>query len=511
MNIAQCLLNRAGASPRAPAVSTSTSTLAFGELADRVLRIAGMLRGSLSLQTADRVVIYMENRPEFFETLFACWAAGLCAVPINAKLHPREVSRIVRDSQARALFTSDGLGDGLVDQIDTVDTVPSIVIAGSRQYERGAQAATVATCCDVTPTDPAWIFYTSGTTGVPKGAVLSHRNLLFMTFAYYADIEQVTSEHSMLHAAPLSHGSGLYGLPHLLGGGHQVITKCFDPTDVLDAFSRFPEVSMFAAPTMITRLVQASNGLSSGAANLRTIVYGGAPMYVNDLLKALELFGPRLFQLYGQGESPMTITGLSKRDHIGDHDNAHLARLASCGIARTGVEVRVVNEAGEVLPAGEPGEIVTRSDCIMAGYWQNEQATAAALEGGWLWTGDIGTLDEAGYLTLRDRSKDLIIKGGANIYPREIEEVLLLHPAVLECSVVGRRHHDWGEEPVAFVVCRPGKLAAAAELEALCLQHIARFKRPSEYRLLDGLPKNNYGKVLKTELRQVLEAEREHA
>ena len=510
MNIAQCLLNRARASPRAPAISTSASTLAFGQLAERVLRIAGALRGSLGLQAAERVVIYMENRPEFIETLFACWAAGLCVVPVNAKLHAREVTHIVRDSEARAVFTSEVLVDDIVAQIGTVDKAPIVVIAGSPQYDELAQA-TAATCCEVAPTDPAWIFYTSGTTGAPKGAVLSHRNLLFMTMAYYADIEQVTVGQTMLHAAPLSHGSGLYGLPHLFGGGHQVIIKGFDPILIFEAFSRFPDVSMFVAPTMITRLVQASSGLSNVAGNLRTIVYGGGPMYVTDLLRALDVFGPRFFQLYGQGETPMTITGLSKRDHIGPRDDVHLARMASCGTARTGVEVRVVNQAGEDLRTGEPGEIVTRSDCVMVCYWKNEKATAAALGGGWLWTGDIGSLDESGYLTLRDRSKDMIISGGSNIYPREIEEVLLLHPAVLECSVVGRRHHDWGEEPVAFVVCRPDMQADAEELESLCLQHIARFKRPSEYRLVEALPKNNYGKILKTELRQLLEAEREHA
>lgn len=510
MNIAQCLLNRARVSPQAPAISTSVSTLAFGELAERVLRIAGALRGSLGLQAADRVVIYMENRPELIETLFACWAAGLCVVPVNAKLHAREVTHIVRDSEARAVFTSDVFVEDFVAQISTVDKAPMVVIAGSQKYDGLAQA-TAATCCEVTPTDPAWIFYTSGTTGAPKGAVLSHRNLLFMTMAYYADIEQVTAGQTMLHAAPLSHGSGLYGLPHLFGGGHQVIIKGFDPIHIFEAFSRFPEVSMFAAPTMITRLVQASSGLATVAGNLRTILYGGGPMYVTDLLKALDVFGPRFFQLYGQGETPMTITGLAKRDHIGNRDDAHLARLASCGIARTGVEVRVVNTAGEDLPTGEPGEIVTRSDCVMSCYWKNEKATAAALGGGWLWTGDIGSLDEMGYLTLRDRSKDMIISGGSNIYPREIEEVLLLHPAVLECSVVGRSHHDWGEEPVAFVVCRPGMQATAEELESLCLQHIARFKRPSEYRLVDSLPKNNYGKIVKTGLRKLLEAEREHA
>ncbi len=230
-------------------------------------------------------------------------------------------------------------------------------------------------------------------------------------------------------------------------------------------------------------------------------------MYVSDLQRALATFGPCLWQLYGQGESPMTITGLSKADHLGDGGPEHLARLASCGTARTGVLVRVVDDAGRDVALGESGEVITRSDAVMAGYHNNPAANAAALRDGWLWTGDIGSLDERGYLTLRDRSKDMIISGGSNVYPREIEECLLRHPALLECAVVGRPHADWGEEVVAFVVPRPGHALVDHELDALCLEHIARFKRPRQYIRVAALPKNNYGKVLKTELRLQLKSE----
>jgi acyl-CoA synthetase (AMP-forming)/AMP-acid ligase II len=221
-------------------------------------------------------------------------------------------------------------------------------------------------------------------------------------------------------------------------------------------------------------------------------------MYVADSLRAIELFGPRLYQLFGQGEAPMTITGLPQVFH------ELKQKLESCGLARTGVEVRVFDENDRELPPGEVGEVVTRSDCVMAGYWNNPEATAQALRGGWLHTGDIGSLDAEGFLTLKDRSKDLIISGGANIYPREIEEVLLRHPAVAECSVVGRPHAEWGEEVVAFVVA--SAQVEKAELDALCLDNIARFKRPKGYRFVEALPKNNYGKVLKTELRKLLAA-----
>ena len=343
--------------------------------------------------------------------------------------------------------------------------------------------------------DAAWLFYTSGTTGVPKGAMLTHRNMQFQTDAYFADIDKLGPGDNALHPAPLSHGSGLYGLPHFAAGAVNVIPESghFEPGEIFELLERWPNTSFFAAPTMVVRL------LASGAArrpqSLKTIVYGGAPMYVADCLRALELFGPRLYQLYGQGESPMTITGLTQADHAAKRN------LESCGVPRTGVEVRIFDADDREVSFGEAGEIVTRSDCVMAGYWQDPAATAKALRGGWLHTGDVGSMDAAGYLTIRDRSKDMIISGGSNIYPREIEEVLLRHPAVAECSVVGRPHPEWGEEVVAFLVLR--QKISVEELEKLCLSNIARFKRPRDYRFVDALPKNNYGKVLKTELRKL--------
>ena len=506
MNIAAPLIQRARISPGQPAVTFGARTWSFGEFTENAARLGHGLRSQHGLGAGARVVLCMENRAEFLETVFGCWIAGLSVVPVNAKLHGREVAHIVRDSGAALIVTS----EALVEAIDTAlledgAPRPAIVVAGSAAYARLLQSP-AADCAMCEPNDTAWIFYTSGTTGRPKGAMLTHRNLIFMSLAYYADIERVEPGCTKLHAAPLSHGSGIYSLPHLFGGGHQVVLPGFDPADVLSAFERHPNVTLFAAPTMVTRLVHALGGREHRS-GLRTLYYGGGPMYVSDLQRALAAFGPCLWQLYGQGESPMTITGLSKMDHLGDGGPEHLARLASCGAARTGVLVRVVDAAGRDLPLGESGEVITRSDAVMAGYHNNAAANAAALRDGWLWTGDIGSLDERGYLLLRDRSKDMIISGGSNIYPREIEECLLRHPALLECAVVGRPHADWGEEVVAFVVPRPGAVLNDHELDALCLEHIARFKRPRQYIRVAALPKNNYGKVLKTELRLRLKNE----
>ena len=252
---------------------------------------------------------------------------------------------------------------------------------------------------------------------------------------------------------------------------------------------------------MLVRLMN-SPAAGGDTTNLKLICYGGGPMYVADTERALALFGPKLAQIFGQGESPMTITCLSRAMHAARAHPRYRQRLASVGIARTDVEIRVVGEDGGDRPTGEPGEVLVRGDVVMQGYWQNPDATAETLRGGWLHTGDIGSLDEDGFLTLLDRSKDLIISGGSNIYPREVEEVLLRHPAVLEAAVVGQPDAEWGEAVVAFVVPRPGQTLEAAALDRLCLEQLARFKRPRAYLFEDSLPKNNYGKILKRSLRQ---------
>lgn len=454
------------------------------------------------------MVLFMDNCAEFLECLFACWAAGLVAVPVNSKLHPREVADIARDCGARLMIATRSVAGN----IDTLAPEPrhsdNIICTDEKSYRLLSKADPIA-CQIRKPEDFAWIFYTSGTTGRPKGATLTHRNLLSMAYCYYADVAFLDERDTAVHAAPLSHGSGLCAVSHMLRGGHQLVLPGFDTSSVFDAIGAYPNVSMFAAPTMVTRLVASGEAHIADTRNFKTLYYGGGPMYVSDLKEALSVFGPKLFQLYGQGESPMTIAGLSQRAHADIHHPRYIERLGSCGLARTGVSFKIVDGEDRELPVGEAGEIITRSDCVMTGYWRNEQATAETLRNGWLHTGDIGSVDADGYLTLRDRSKDMIISGGTNIYPREVEEVLLAHPAVVECAVVGRAHPDWGEEVVAFVVPRPDVSVEPSELDRLCLDQIARFKRPKHYLFVECLPKNNYGKVLKTVLRERLREEQE--
>ncbi|MEZ5910160.1 MAG: AMP-binding protein [Hyphomicrobiaceae bacterium] len=503
MNLSLTLQAVARRLPDHPAITDSRGTIDYATFEQRVAAMAGGLRAFVPTPGA-RVAIAMENAPEFLISLYALWRAGLVPVPMNARLHPREMAFILENSHARLCLASPAQAATLAPALAGMREPPPVFSTSSDEFQRLGRGAPVRTV-DSLPTDEAWLFYTSGTTGRPKGAVLTNRSLLFMSHAYYADIDQLDERDTILHAAPLSHGSGLYAIPHIARGSHNVILGgSFDPEQVLDAFSRYTRVSMFAAPTMVTRLLQAPRAATADTRGLRTLIYGGAAMYVADLKRALAMLGPKLCQIYGQGESPMTITAMSKAMHLADGGYASDERLGSTGLARTGVEVMVVDETGRPQSPGEVGEIVTRSDCLMQGYWGNPDATAKAIRGGWLWTGDVGTLDPAGFLTIKDRSKDMIISGGSNIYPREIEEVLLTHAAVLEVAVIGAPHAEWGEETVAFVVPRPGRELSESELDQLCLAHIARYKRPRRYVWAESLPKNNYGKILKTELRASL-------
>jgi acyl-CoA synthetase (AMP-forming)/AMP-acid ligase II len=504
MNIAAWLEKCARSHGGRPGIAIGRRThLTFADWELRARRMARRLVEDFACAPGDRVALAMSNCPEFLEMEFAIWHAGLVAVPINAKLHRNEFAYILEHSSARLAFASRDLAETVGPLEDAIPGLARIIVAGSAEWQllcEGDGIDLVHRAGD----DPAWLFYTSGTTGRPKGATLTHRNLMTASLSYYADIDPVSPEDSIIHAAPLSHGSGLYGLPHVARAASSVIPESghFDPAEIAALLRHWRGISFFAAPTMVTRLLSSPVFAGADHANLKTIVYGGAPMYVADLKRALDLLGPRLSQIYGQGEAPMTITGLSKAHHAEQDHPRWEERLGSTGIARTDVEVRVVDGEDRDVPIGESGEIVARGDVVMAGYWRDEAATAHTLRGGWLHTGDIGAFDEDGFLTLKDRAKDMIISGGSNIYPREIEEVLLRHQAVAEVSVVGRPHPDWGEEVVAFIVMRPEAAVDAAELDRLCLSEIARFKRPKAYRFVDALPKNNYGKVLKTELRR---------
>lgn len=501
MNIANHMVRAGLAFGDNAAIAEGTAIqLNYRELANRVARLAGALTHKLRLDRGDRVALILNNSPQYIELMYACWHAGLIVVPVNAKLHKSDFAYILKHSGAVLCFTSAKLAS-VIGAIEDCSLKISIQVESEAYRQLLGHTALEPVICDAK--DPAWLFYTSGTTGRAKGAILSHRNLMVMCQCYFSDVDRGAPWRSILHAAPMSHGSGLYGLAHVVQGSCHVIPVSggFDPAEIFQLIEHWPDVVFFAAPTMVKRLVEFET--DADTSNLKVIIYGGGPMYVDDLLAGLNRFGSKFAQLYGQGESPMTITAMSAQVHADKENPRWLARIESVGIPQSAVDVKIVGEEGQWLCVGEIGEIIVRGDTVMQGYWHDNASTAKALIDGWLYTGDYGVFDEDGFLTLKGRSKDVIISGGTNIYPREVEEILVCHSSVSEVSVIGREDREWGEIVVAYIVPKDPLLIDSEILEQYCLKNMARFKRPKIYRMVDNLPKNNYGKVLKTSLRDL--------
>lgn len=509
MNLAEWLVRTARRLPNAPALFNGSAVVSdYAKFSRRAASIASALQARLGIGPGDRVAIVMSNCVEYLELLYASWFAGAAVVPINFKLHSKEAAWIIENAEAKAVFISDSAAAELIPLIERLPASVAAFAVESREFAALRTSDPMPAPVSRGRDDLAWLFYTSGTTGKPKGVMISNGNLHAMAFSYFVDVDEVRAADAALYAAPMSHGAGLYNFMHVMRGARHVVPESggFEADEVLALAHSLRDVSMFAAPTMVRRLVDRAKTEGSSGDGIRTIVYGGGPMYVADIEEAVAVMGPRFVQIYGQGESPMTITALS-RALIADRSHPRWReRLGSVGLAQSCVEVRISDEDGRQLPAGETGEILVRGASVMLGYWRNPEATAKTIRDGWLWTGDVGAMDDDGFLTLKDRSKDVIISGGSNIYPREVEEALLLHPAVLEASVVGRPSAEWGEDVVAFIVAKRGAKLDASELDRHCLEHIARFKRPKSYIVEKELPKNNYGKVLKTELRARLAA-----
>ncbi len=500
MNIAHWLDRTARVAGDTPALMLGAEIMA--DYATFHARAAGLAASLVAQGTApgDRVAIFAKNSPDYLVAMFGIWTAGAVAVPINAKLHPKEAAFILENSGAARAFTSADLTKALAAET----TIPLTELHSDAFV--ALTAAGPMPVADRRATDLAWLFYTSGTTGKPKGVQITHGMIAATSACYPMDVDPVEQQDAALYAAPMSHGAGIYAPIHVRMGARHLVPPSggFDVGEVLALSTAHGPTSMFMAPTMIRRLTDTAKASGGRGDGIKTIVYGGGPMYRADIEEAVDWFGPKFVQIYGQGECPMAITALSRAD-VADRSHPNWrARLASVGRAQSLVEVAIGDETGQPLPPGEIGEIMVRGASVMPGYWQNPEATEKTLKDGWLMTGDMGHLDADGYLTLADRSKDVIISGGTNIYPREVEEVLLTHPSVHEVSVVGRPSPEWGEDVVAFVVAAPGHAVDPAALDAHVLAELARFKRPKAYVALPDLPKNNYGKILKTELRQML-------
>jgi long-chain acyl-CoA synthetase len=501
MNISVLLRNAARTYPDRPAISVGEETrFTYGQLAHRVSKLAGGLLAQ-GLRSGDRVVVAMSNRPTYLEILFGIWHAGLVAVPVNAKLHPREVAFIAENCQAALCLATADHAEGIAAALASATGAARstrVICVDHAEYEKLMREPVEAASSERDAL--AWIFYTSGTTGRPKGAMLSHLNLQLMTWSYLCDFDLLTPQDCLLHLGPQSHAAGLLSLAHIAKASNNILPSSggVDPDEIASLINRYDRMAFFAAPTMLRRMLDSRDMANCNIDHVTTIIGGGAPFYASDVRRTLAAYGPRFTNGYGQGECPCTITAMPKHLYTPELSDE---QLVSVGIARSGVEVRVVDDEGRELPTDGIGEIVVRSPIVMSGYWNNPEASKGALKDGWLHTGDLGAMDGRGFLSLKDRSKDLIISGGSNIYPREVEDVLLVHERVAEVAVVGQPDAEWGESVVAFVVSKAGERATPEQLDRLCLDNLARYKRPKQYVFVDALPRNNTGKVMKNDLR----------
>jgi len=484
-----------------PAVVAGEYKLTYQELMASAGSLAAGLAG-LGVKCGDRVGLLLPNCPQFIVSYLATTALGAMVVPVHCQLSVTEAAYILNHAQAQTLISIAEL-DPLVGGLHSkVAGLTNLVISGQSAIEQAINLEQLTSAHTDRPVqsdaaqldDPAVLIYTSGTTGQPKGALLSHRNLLANARSC-RELIAVTSEDTFLAVLPLFHSFGAtvcMVLP-LIAGAEIVLQPAFAPLPVLEALEKH-QVTVFAGvPAMFAVLTKCRTSREYDLHSLRVCVSGGAPLPLEVLSGFQERYGTVLVEGYGPTEASPVVS-------VNPPDGVQ--KPGSVGLPIQGVEVRIVDDAGQELPPGEVGEIIVAGDNVMQGYWQDATATAEAIKDGWLYTGDLGKLDADGYLYIVDRKKDMIIIGGTNVYPREVEDVIARMPQVAEVAVVGRPHAMRGERVRAVIVPAEGAQLSAEQVISHCRQYLAQFKVPRIVEFREALPKSALGKVLKQELRE---------
>ena len=477
------------------------SSVTYRQLNQRVNRLANGLL-SLGLQKGDRVGLLFNNCMEYLESYLALYKSGLVWVRLNPRLSTKELKRMIQDSGAKVLIRGpefEGQAEAIAENLMKVIQVGK---GHGLEYEDFlSRGALTEPDVNVTPEDLSDIWYTSGTTGDPKGIMLTHRNILTCTQLLLSDVYAISAEDKFLTPGALSHAASVRILPFIIRGATCYLHKQFNAGRIFSEIKYNGITDLATVPTMLIALMDAPERTESDLSSLKRITYAGSPLTVERIKEAIEIFGLVLDQSYGQAESIITITHLPRNEHAWTDDPERERRLASVGREYPLVRVWVVDENDQILPSGQIGEVVTRSDLVMKGYWNSPALTAEVMRNGWLHTGDLGYLDKGGYLFLVDRKHDMIITGGLNVYPREVEEVLSAHPAVAQVCVFGRKDAFWGEVVTAAVVTRTGQTLNDAEMQGFAKKNLASYKCPKKVVFLDELPKNQYGKVVRKELK----------
>ncbi|MBM3509967.1 MAG: AMP-binding protein [Alphaproteobacteria bacterium] len=512
LNLGRLLSDTARLYPEREALVQGSLRRTWREVDDRVNAAVAGLR-ALGIAKGDRLLVVAANCPALFEHMWVAFKLGAVWVPCNFRLVPREIAYIAENAGARAVF----YGSGYEAHVDAARAgapgVKHVLAFGApRAGEIGYEALIASNAGaavgeePVAYDDPLWLFYTSGTTGRSKGAELTHGQMGYVVTNMLADLMPgLAADDASLVVAPLSHGAGAHVPPQVARGAKTVLLASpkFDPDEVWRLVEQHRITNMFTVPTIVKMLIEHPAADRYDHSSLRHVIYAGAPMYRADQKIALAKLGPVLVQYYGMGEVTGCITYLPPHLHTAD-DASPLARVGSCGIPRTGMEVAIFDLDGKPRAPGEQGEICVRGLGVFKGYFGNPEANAKSFRDGWFRTGDLGRVDEAGYVYITGRASDMYISGGANVYPREVEEVLLTHPAVSEVAVLGVPDPKWGEAGVAVVVRHRRAAADAADLARFLDDKLARYKHPRRIFFWDEIPKSGYGKVPKYLIRAQL-------
>jgi acyl-CoA synthetase (AMP-forming)/AMP-acid ligase II len=486
------------------AVKTDAGDWTYAELGERVRRIIGGLVAH-GMAPGDRGVVLLDNRPEFLEIDQALFVGGFVRCAVSVRLHLREVVHILADCGASTAFVSSPWADALAPVRDQLPELRLVVTVDGGPGDVTLDMLRAAAPTAVEPplaTAAAAILYTSGTTGLPKGATLSQGNWATMVRNELLELPPVVDGDLVLHVAPLSHLSGYVAPSYFVRGATHLTSARFDAAQTLRLIEQHAVTILPMVPTMLNLLVLAAEEIDGEYSSLHTIVYAGSAIAPDRLVRAREVFGDVFVQFYGLSEIPIPIACLSREDHRFDPGQGVPARLASAGRISPFVEVELVGDDGTIVPRGEVGEITVRGEQLMMGYWGRPDATSEMVdEQGWARTGDLGRFDEDGYLHIVDRKKDMVVTGGFNVYPTEIENVVSTLPAVAEVAVVGVPDDTWGEALKAVVVVRDGHALSPDEVIEVCRRHLAAYKKPRSIEFVAELPKTGSGKIMRRRLR----------
>jgi len=512
MNLAHFLTQSARRDPEGIGFVWRDRKWTWAEMEARVAAMAAALSEEFGITKGDRVLVQSANCNQMFESMFACFRIGAVWVPANYRQSPDEVAYLAKASGARGMICGAAFpshAEACRKECPDLEFVIAIGEAGfGEDYDRIVErnAGRSVPSAAVERDDPCWFFFTSGTTGRPKAAVLTHGQMAFVVTNHLCDLMPGTGrDDASIVVAPLSHGAGVHQLAQVAHGVKTILPpgEKLDVPTIWELVEKWRVTNAFTVPTILKMLVEDPSVDRFDHSSLRYVIYAGAPMYRTDQKRALEKLGPVLVQYFGLGEVTGNITVLPPAYH--DPEDGPNARIGTCGFERTGMQVSIQNDAGEEVAPGETGEICVIGPAVFAGYYDNPEANQKAFRDGWFRTGDLGHMDENGFVYITGRASDMYISGGSNIYPREIEEKILLHPDVSETAVLGVPDPVWGEVGVAVCVPRPGADLDPADLRVWLEGKMARYKLPKLFVLWDEMPKSAYGKIAKKMIREELE------